>query len=287
MNILVIGGTRYFGKHLVRNLLGQGHEVTIATRGMTPDVFGSEVKRIRFDRTDRESVKEELSDREFDVAYDNINYSPYDTESILDCIHTQRYIFTSSSAVYSGGRNLKEEDFDPYHYLIRMGRRTDFGYGEGKRLCESVLFQNYKIEACAVRFPIVIGKDDYTRRLYSYVEHIARGEKMNVDNGEARFSMIESTKAGAFLAFLADRKETGPINAAAKGHKSVAEIIKMSEEILNKPAIVGSNGIPAEFNGYPHNTLSTEKAEAMSFEFGELEPTIRELLMTYAIDFKE
>ncbi|MBN1776231.1 MAG: hypothetical protein JW817_07190, partial [Clostridiales bacterium] len=71
------------------------------------------------------------------------------------------------------------------------------------------------------------------------------------------------------------------------GHKSVAEIIKMSEEILNKPAIVGSNGIPAEFNGYPHNTLSTEKAEAMGVEFGELEPTIRELLMTYAIDFKE
>jgi nucleoside-diphosphate-sugar epimerase len=233
----------------------------------------------------RESVKEVLSDKEFDVTYDNINYSPYDTESILECIHTQRYIFTSSSAVYSGGRNLKEEDFNPYRYLIRMGRRTDFGYGEGKKLCESVLFQNYKIEACAVRFPIVIGKDDYTRRLYSYVEHIAREEKMNVDNGEARFSMIESTQAGAFLAYLADRKETGPVNAAARGHKSVAEIIKMSEEILNKQAIVGSNGIPAEFNGYPHNTLSTEKAEAMGFVFDELDPTIRELLKTYTVDF--
>ncbi len=287
MEILVIGGTRYFGKHLVRKLLDQGHTVTIATRGLTPDVFGSEVKRIRVDRTDRESVKRELSDREFDVAYDNINYSPYDTESILECIHTGRYIFTSSSAVYSGGRNLKEEDFDPYHYLIRMGRRTDFGYGEGKRLCESVLFQNYKIEACAVRFPIVIGKDDYTRRLYSYVEHIARSEKMNVDNAEARFSMIESTQAGRFLAYLADRKETGPINAAAKGHKSVSEIIKMSEEILGKKATIGSNGIPAEFNGYPHNTLSTEKAEETGFEFDELDPIIRDLLKTYAVDFAE
>jgi len=287
MNILVIGGTRYIGKHLVRKLLDRGHEVTIATRGLTPDVFGDEVKRIRFDRTDRESVKRELSDRKFDVAYDNINYSPYDTESILECIHTKRYIFTSSSAVYSGGRNLKEEDFDPYHYLIRMGRRTDFEYGEGKRLCESVLFQNYKIKACAVRFPIAIGKDDYTRRLYSYVEHIARGEKMNIDNAEARFSMIESTQAGEFLAFLADRKETGPINAAAKGHKSVAEFVKISEEILGKEAVVGSNGVPAEFNGYPHNTLSTEKAEAMGFEFSELDPIIRELLSTYAIDFRE
>ncbi|MBN1891344.1 MAG: NAD-dependent epimerase/dehydratase family protein [Clostridiales bacterium] len=287
MNILVIGGTRYFGKHLVRYLLDEGHDVTIATRGLTPDVFGNEVKRIRLDRTDRNSVRNELSDREFEVTYDNINYSPYDTETILTCIHTQRYIFTSSSAVYRGGRNLREEDFDPYHYLIRMGRRTDFDYGEGKRLSESVLFQNYKIESCAVRFPIVIGKDDYTRRLYSYVEHIARAEKMNVDNAEARFSMIESTQAGAFLAFLADRKETGPINAAARGHISVSEIIQMSEEILSKKAILGSNGIPAEFNGYPHNTLSTERAEAMGFEFDELDSTIRDLLQTYAVDFTE
>lgn len=287
MKILVIGGTRYFGKHLVRELLDQGHEVTIATRGLTPDVFGNEVERIRFNRTDRESVRSELSGREFDVAYDNINYSPYDTESILECIQTQRYIFTSSSAVYRGGRNLSEKDFDPYHYLIRMGRRTDFDYGEGKRLCESVLFQNYKINACAVRFPIVIGKDDYTRRLYSYVEHIARGEKMNIDNADARFSMIESLQAGAFLAYLADRKDTGPMNAAARGHISVAQIVKRIEEILDRKAILGSNGIPGEFNGYPHNTLSTEKAEATNFCFAELDPTIRDLLKTYAIDFVE
>ena len=33
MNILVIGGTRYFGIHMVNKLLEQGHRVTIATRG--------------------------------------------------------------------------------------------------------------------------------------------------------------------------------------------------------------------------------------------------------------
>ena len=33
MKILVIGGTRYFGIHMVNKLLEQGHEVTIATRG--------------------------------------------------------------------------------------------------------------------------------------------------------------------------------------------------------------------------------------------------------------
>ena len=37
MKILVIGGTRYFGIHMVNKLLEQGHEVTIATRGKTPE----------------------------------------------------------------------------------------------------------------------------------------------------------------------------------------------------------------------------------------------------------
>ncbi|MGH4123418.1 MAG: NAD-dependent epimerase/dehydratase family protein [Clostridium sp.] len=33
MNILVLGGTRFFGVHLVDNLLKNGHQVTIANRG--------------------------------------------------------------------------------------------------------------------------------------------------------------------------------------------------------------------------------------------------------------
>lgn len=33
MNILVIGGTRFFGIHMVNELLTAGYDVTIATRG--------------------------------------------------------------------------------------------------------------------------------------------------------------------------------------------------------------------------------------------------------------
>lgn len=34
MNILVIGGTRFFGIPMVNELLAHGHNVTIATRGL-------------------------------------------------------------------------------------------------------------------------------------------------------------------------------------------------------------------------------------------------------------
>ena len=32
MKILVLGGTRFFGIHMVNDLIEKGHEVTIATR---------------------------------------------------------------------------------------------------------------------------------------------------------------------------------------------------------------------------------------------------------------
>ena len=61
MKNLVIGGTRLMGKHLVHALIKDNHDVTIATRGVTPDDFGDAVKRVVINRTDRENMKTVLS----------------------------------------------------------------------------------------------------------------------------------------------------------------------------------------------------------------------------------
>lgn len=50
-NILILGGTRFFGKRLVRLLLDEGFKVTIATRGNTSDEFGDQVERIQLTAT--------------------------------------------------------------------------------------------------------------------------------------------------------------------------------------------------------------------------------------------
>ncbi|MGV2503271.1 NAD-dependent dehydratase, partial [Priestia megaterium] len=46
---LVLGGTRFFGKNLVKSLLTTGVKVTFATRCKTPDDFGHRVERIFLD----------------------------------------------------------------------------------------------------------------------------------------------------------------------------------------------------------------------------------------------
>lgn len=63
MKILVIGGTRFFGIHMVEELLKAGHEVTIATRGIAKDSYGERVSRIILERTNEESIKNALKDK--------------------------------------------------------------------------------------------------------------------------------------------------------------------------------------------------------------------------------
>ena len=70
MKILVIGGTRYFGIPMVKELLSQGHDVTIATRQLTDDDYGDKVKRIRLERTDPQSIASAVTCSHYLNQYD-------------------------------------------------------------------------------------------------------------------------------------------------------------------------------------------------------------------------
>src|SRR5688572_32718981 len=73
--VLVIGGTLFIGRALVRRLLERGDDVTIMHRGSgTP--YGNRVQEIRGDRNDVRGVRSVLKDRKFDGVY----YNVYDFE---------------------------------------------------------------------------------------------------------------------------------------------------------------------------------------------------------------
>ena len=82
MKILVIGGTRFFGIHTVNQLLRDGHDLTIATRGRTGDNFGDKIKRLAFDRYDEASIRQVLGGKFFDLVIDKIAYSSNDIKKL-------------------------------------------------------------------------------------------------------------------------------------------------------------------------------------------------------------
>lgn len=271
MKVLVLGGTRFFGKHAVRALIARGHDVTIGTRGRTPDDFGDAVQRIRLDRLNAGSLRENLSGRHFDAVIDNLCYCSNDVRNLLDVLDCGRYVMTSTTAVYRKHPDTRETEFDPLAHSLEWCERAAHPYEEVKRQAEAALFQAYPhVNAAAVRYPFVIGDDDYTRRLYFYIEHAMTGKPMHIDNPSAAMGFIRSDEAGRFLAHMAESDFRGSINGCSAGAVSVGDILAHAEARTGKRAIISPDGDSAPYNGENAYTINTDRAAAAGFRFTPL-----------------
>ena len=270
MNILVAGGTRFFGIPMIHRLIEDGHAVTIATRGRTPDGFCDKIKRLCLDRNDEESIAASLDGRSFDVVIDKTAYSSNDVRRLLDHVECGKYVLMSSAAVYEHiGICTSEDCFEPADYPLRWCERADCGYGEAKRQAECALVQHYpNQEYAAVRYPVVVGRNDYTGRLRFYVEKILAGEPMYIDDPDSRISFIDEFGAGEFMAHAAEHDISGSVNGCCAGDISLAEIVQYIEEKTGRKAVLSDSGEAAPYNGYPDfAVLDTSKAMAAGFVF--------------------
>jgi len=284
VNILVVGGTQFIGVHLVKQLLSAQHEVTIANRGKTKDEFGSSVNRIILERTDSESISCALNGKFYDVVYDSQAYSSNEVKYLLDAVSCKKYIEISTVSVYYPHFKmaLPESDFDPTSHPLKWCSRDDFDYGEIKRQAECAMFQAYShIPSVAVRLPLVIGEDDYTKRLYFYIEHVVKSLPMHIDNMNTKIEFILSCEAGKFLAWLADKDFCGCINAANYGSTTLAEIISYVENKTGIEAIISNEGENASFNGFPDYGLDLSRAEQLGYMFPSLKTQLHNLLDYY------
>jgi 2'-hydroxyisoflavone reductase len=116
MNCLVIGGTQFIGRHMVAELLADGHAVTVLHRKPKHDL-GRRVKNIVADRNDPRAMKAALAGKSFEVVFDNV----YDWERGTTAAQVEgtvravngplhRYIYMSSVAAYGDGLNHHEGD---------------------------------------------------------------------------------------------------------------------------------------------------------------------------------
>ena len=114
MNALILGGTRFMGKHLVQQLITDGHDVTIATRGNAADPFGDKVKRIIVDRQNANDLAAAFKGKHYDVTVDNLAYCSNDVKILMDSLSTDKYVMTSTASVYANNfhENMKESEVD-------------------------------------------------------------------------------------------------------------------------------------------------------------------------------
>ncbi|KGM45766.1 NAD-dependent epimerase/dehydratase family protein [Neobacillus niacini] len=285
---LILGGTQFVGKRLVQLLIDDRVKVTIATRGLTADTFGNQVTRLRIDRQDAGSLEKAFRDKKWDVVFDQTCYSSQEALDTLKALKgkVKKYIFTSSQAAYDFGTNHKEGGFNPLEFTPFLKTRREYigyvGYQEAKRAAEAILFQNAEFPVVAVRFPIIIGKDDYTNRLHFHVEHVKEGKTMFIEHPDFRYSFIDSGEAAAFLLSMAKSDYQGPINPGSEEDISLSELIKLIENLLGKKAIVSAEGNPSPYNLPGSWSINTSLAESMGFRFTSLDCLLTGLIRYYS-----
>lgn len=283
MRVLVIGGTRFFGIHTVNALLAKGHDVTVATRGNSKNVFGNKVSYLCIERTNPESMRKALAGLHFDVVIDKLAYCSNDIKYALDALDCDKYIQMSSTAIYEPKHiNTKENDFNPLSKQLIWCGRFDFPYDEIKRQAECALWQKYNHKNfIAVRYPFVIGIDDYTKRLLFYIEHTINGIPMNIDNIDCQMGYIESKEAGEFMAFLVDSDYTGAINGCSNGTISLKEVIEYVEKKCNVKAVLSADGDKGPYNGEVEYSINTDLAKSIGYNFSNLNDWIYDLIDYY------
>lgn len=196
MNVLVLGGTRFLGRHIVARLLDDGHHVTLFNRGRTnPDLFeGVDVRR-----GDRDGGLDALGDGRWDAVVDTCGYVPRVVAASAAALdgRVDRYVFVSSISVYAeptGDPALGPDESAPVAVLADPATETVDGatYGALKARCEDAVRARFGDAALVVRPGLIVGPHDPTDRFTYWPARIDRGGPFVAPEGPtATFQAID------------------------------------------------------------------------------------------------
>lgn len=164
MDILIIGGTQFVGRHLVEAALAAGHRVSLFNRGRTNPGLYPEAEHLI---GDRDGGLDALRGRRWDAVVDICGYVPRIVRQSAELLRDQveRYVFVSSISVYadlaagsSEGSPVAEVDEPGSEEVLKY-------YGGLKAQCEQVIDEVYGARGVSARAGFIVGRYDVVPRL--------------------------------------------------------------------------------------------------------------------------
>lgn len=313
MKLLILGGTKFLGRHLVEGARGRGHEVTLFNRGqLNPELF-AEVEKLR---GDRDGGLDALRGRRWDAVVDTSGYSPRvvreSARLLADAV--EHYTFVSSQSAYKDtsvpgvaedyplgtitDEQLREAEALKQSELITA---PFFGemYGPLKALCERAAEGEMPGRVLNVRAGLIVGPHDYSDRFTYWPRRVAEGGEVLApadperqvqfidarDLAEWILDMVESRRAGTFNAAGPDYKLTmGRLLEACRGATgSDARFVWVDERFMLDAGLGQWMEVPLwvdssdEGNRY-FMDVSVERAVAAGLKFRPLAETVRDTL---------
>ncbi len=203
MKILLLGGTKFVGPHLLVAAAARGHELTRFHRSaFPPDLAG--------DRDpDEEPGLEALEGGEWDAVIDTSGYHPRIVRASAELLspHIGRYLFVSTVSVYADhSQPFRTEDAPLAH--------GDEGYGALKAACETVVREVYGDRALIVRPGLIVGPGDPTDRFTYWPVRVDRGGSVLAPgDGRDPVQLIDVRDLADWLIRLLEDQASGTFHA--------------------------------------------------------------------------
>jgi 2'-hydroxyisoflavone reductase len=298
MNILLIGGTRFVGRHLVEAALERGHGLTLFHRGRTNPGLFPQVETIL---GDRETDLDKLAGRRWDTVIDTCGYFPrqvrLSAQALKDSV--AQYVFISTVSVYADYDAIR---IDEDYALATMEDETveeitETSYGPLKVLCEQVVQEVYPAGALILRPGLIAGPYDHTDRFTYWPVRVVRGGDVLAPVGpDEPTQYIHARDLADFAIKCIEEKSTGVFNVVGPEQPcpfgelletckqvsgSDANFIWASEEFIDEQDIAPWTELPLwvpETEGRGFSRVSNARARAARLEFKPIREIVRETL---------
>lgn len=246
MNILIIGGTTFVGRHIVEAAIHKDYEITLFNRGISnPDVF-PELPHII---GDRKKDAEKLAGQKWDAVIDTCAFSPEDLMPVLKHLDTDFYVFISTISVYNDYKSeAPSETSKTIDAKLINGEAPGKIYGMLKAQAEKIVLENLGDGALIIRPSIVAGPHDPTDRFTFWAEKFTKKEKVLVPGAKTRkVQWIDARDLAVFIMKQLETKTSGIFNVAADSVEMEAFIDALStgqsEDVWVDDAFLVEQGI--------------------------------------------
>ena len=219
MRALILGGTRFIGRHIVETLLSAGHTVSTLSRGKSRDELPLEVERLRGDRDEGLSGLEALRGRSWDACVDVSGYAPRQVRPSAELLraNVKRYIFVSAVSVYGDPQDRPVRETCPRvtpasEDVTEIDADT---YGPLKVACENLVQPIYADRCTLLRPQIVVGPQDDRARYQYWVQRARQeGEMLAPGDGSDHLQVIDVRDLARFARTVIENDLGGAFNLA-------------------------------------------------------------------------
>jgi len=227
MKLLVLGGTRFLGRHVVEAAMARGHAVTIFTRGRSAVPWGSRVEAIAGDRDPAIAPGlQALGEGQWDAVIDTSGYVPrvVGASAALLAPRVGRYLFVSSVSVYAhSDRPGLTETAEVATLDDPANEDIPKNYGALKAACEAAVSEAFGARASHVRPGLIVGPFDATDRFGYWVARFvhphllgARPDRAVVPAPRERpVQFIDARDLAQWMVDLVERDTSGTFNACS------------------------------------------------------------------------